>query len=72
MLTHVCCLNRSSCAYGKIYALAQFEQSLTHTALLQLSYRYENARRDRTYGRIVDANATVDTRELADKVRDLF
>ncbi|KAI0346154.1 MFS general substrate transporter [Trametopsis cervina] len=35
--------------------------------VLTLSYRFENSRRDRKYGTIADSNATVDTRELADK-----
>ncbi|KAI0687669.1 major facilitator superfamily domain-containing protein [Cytidiella melzeri] len=34
--------------------------------VLTFSYRFENARRDRAYGKIADENATVDTRELAD------
>ncbi|KAI0805980.1 MFS general substrate transporter [Irpex lacteus] len=35
--------------------------------VLTISYRMENARRDRKYGRVVDRDAPVDTRELADK-----
>lgn len=33
-----------------------------------MSYRLDNRSRDRKYGKIEDVNATVETRELADKV----
>ena len=36
---------------------------------LQASYRIENTLRDRKYGQITNVEATVETRELADKVR---
>ena len=36
----------------------------------QASYRWDNARRDRVYGKIANQHATVDTSEFADKVRD--
>ena len=36
--------------------------------ILTVSYRLENKRRDRVYGK-PDPNATVDTAEMADKVR---
>ena len=41
------------------------KKSLVHAA--QISYRIENRRRDRLYGKPV-ADATVDTGDLADKV----
>ena len=36
--------------------------------LIQVSYRVENALRDRKYGKVLDKDANVETRELADKV----
>ena len=36
----------------------------------QISYRWDNARRDRMYGKIANQHATVDTSEFADKVCD--
>ncbi|THH00963.1 hypothetical protein EW026_g1643 [Hermanssonia centrifuga] len=35
--------------------------------ILTLSYRIDNRQRDRKYGKVVDSEATVETRELADK-----
>lgn len=38
------------------------------TLSVQISYRVENARRDKKYGKVQNTDTTVDTRELADKV----
>jgi hypothetical protein len=38
-----------------------------HVSCLQLHYGYENARRDRVYGKHIP-NTRVDTSELADRV----
>ena len=35
----------------------------------QISYRVDNRQRDRKYGKVENTEATVETRELADKVR---
>lgn len=34
----------------------------------QVSYKTDNASRDRKYGKVADTDATVETRELADQV----
>ena len=42
-------------------------RSLSRCFLLQIHYRFENARRDRVYGKPI-TGARVDTSELADRV----
>ncbi|RXW16480.1 hypothetical protein EST38_g9367 [Candolleomyces aberdarensis] len=58
-------------AFGGLIAfgIQHAETSLRHWKLLfivEISYRMENARRDKLYGKVIP-NAPVDTRELADK-----
>lgn len=48
---------------------AAIEKSRQHLRkAVQISYRHENARRNRKHGIVHDINAPVDTQELADKV----
>ena len=60
---------RGDCPHGRPQSIDLPNTSVYAGILVQISYRLENRRRDQKYGKVANSEATVETRDLADKVR---